>query len=295
MTAQHVTIYTDGGCNPNPGPGGWGAVIIDDNGTETELSGGALDTTNNQMELTAVITTLDSLKTPHTIDLYLDSQYVKNGLNEWMAGWVRKGWRTSTGDPVKNVELWKALYQATQRHTITWHWVRGHTGVKYNERVDELATAAMPKSKKVTLSNDRLVVFIRVAVPKNDGAGGWALRVWDGKEATDHSGRLPKVTSANELELRTAFQIFKTVPKDVPLQIFCPSDYLYKGMTQWLEGWKKRGWVSSTGSKVKYEEIWRGLDEATRTRDVQWVWEERDNSPAIAKGLDQVAKWALQG
>jgi ribonuclease HI len=256
----HITIYTDGGANPNPGPGGWGALLIDDSGHEKELSGGDEDTTNNRMELTAVIEALNSLDKPHDIDLYVDSQYVKNGLTSWIHGWIKKGWKTSTGSPVKNKDLWQKLHEATQHHNIKWNWVKGHAGDEYNERVDQLATEAQPGAEKVEPSEDKLVVFIRVAVPKNDGPGGWAIRVWDGETSTDYSGKVPKVSSSNALELLTAFQIFKTVPKDAALQIFCPSDYLHKGITQWIEGWKRRNWKTASGSPVKHADSWRSIE-----------------------------------
>lgn len=288
-----ITIYTDGGANPNPGPGGWGAILIDEKGREKELSGGADDTTNNQMELTAVIEALNALKQPCTVDLYVDSQYVKNGITSWMKSWIRKGWRTSSGSRVKNQPLWEALHEATQRHEIQWHWVKGHAGDTYNERVDQLATEARPGYQKPSLSEDRLAVFMRVAVPKPDGPGGWAIRIWDGHKAVDHSGRLPSVSSANALELLTAFQIFKTIPKDAAVQIFCPSDYLYKGITQWIHGWKKRGWKTASGTGVKNADSWRAIDNAIRDRQVEWVWEQRDNSPALAEGLDKVARAVL--
>ncbi len=298
MSLPHITIYTDGGCNPNPGPGGWGAVLIQDDGTEIELSDGDKDTTNNRMEMSAVLTALNHLPEKHHVDLYVDSQYVKNGITQWIAGWRRKNWRTSTGSPVKNKDLWQKLDAAVNRHEITWHWVKGHAGDHYNERVDELATAARPGEKgetnaTVELGADALTVFIRVAVPKNNGAGGWALRVWDGKTATDYSGRVPKVSSANAMEIMAAFQIFKTVPKDAALRIYCPSDYLHKGITQWIHGWKNKNWRTASGGAVKNVEVWQALDQARQDRTVDWVWEDRKNQPAIAEGLDKVAKAKL--
>lgn len=293
MGLPRVTIYSDGGCNPNPGPGGWGAVIIASDGSEKELSGGHPETTNNRMELTAVTEALNALVESHHVKLYVDSQYVKKGITQWLPGWIRSGWRTSTGSTVKNQDLWEALSQAVKRHEIEWRWVKGHAGDTYNERVDQLATAAQPERKTVALSDDKLVAFIRVAVPKNDGPGGWAIRIWDGKESSDYSGRVPKVPSANAMELMAAFQIFKSVPKDAPLQIYCPSDYLFKGMTEWIGGWKKRSWKTSSGGAVKNVDSWRSIDEAASSRIVDWVWEQRDNSPAISVGLDKVAKEAL--
>jgi ribonuclease HI len=135
-----VVIYTDGACKGNPGPGGWG-VLLRSGATQKELFGGELLTTNNRMELMAVIQALQALKRPCAVSLHVDSLYVLKGMTEWLAGWKAKGWRTSTKQPVKNVELWQALDELVTRsgHQIDWHWVRGHDGDPGNERADELA------------------------------------------------------------------------------------------------------------------------------------------------------------
>ena len=138
---NQVVIYTDGACKGNPGPGGWGAVLR--SGTlEKELFGGELGTTNNRMELMAVIQALAALKRPCAVQLYLDSQYVRQGITEWIHGWKKKNWRTAAGQPVKNVELWQRLDELAHRagHVIEWHWVKGHAGDPGNEHADALAT-----------------------------------------------------------------------------------------------------------------------------------------------------------
>lgn len=139
--AQHparVRIYTDGACKGNPGPGGWGALMQFD-GREKELYGGEPDTTNNRMELTAVIRALEALKRTCEIDLYTDSQYVQKGISEWLASWKRRGWKTADKKPVKNVDLWLELDRLAAAHAIRWHWVKGHAGHVGNERADALA------------------------------------------------------------------------------------------------------------------------------------------------------------
>jgi ribonuclease HI len=141
-----VVIHTDGACSGNPGPGGWGAVL-QYNGTVKELKGGAPLTTNNQMELTAAIEALNALKRPCEVELHTDSIYVRDGLTKWIHGWKKNGWRTSDKKPVKNAELWKALDNAVQRHTIDWRWVRGHAGDAMNERADRLANEGMAPFK----------------------------------------------------------------------------------------------------------------------------------------------------
>ncbi|SHL46503.1 ribonuclease HI [Roseibium suaedae] len=144
---QRVTIYTDGACSGNPGPGGWGAILRYGE-HEKELNGGEALTTNNRMELTAAIEALNSLKRACPIDLYTDSVYVRDGITKWMFNWKRNDWRTSDKKPVKNAELWQALDAASKRHDISWHWVKGHAGHPENERADELAREGMAPFKK---------------------------------------------------------------------------------------------------------------------------------------------------
>ena len=140
MSTEFVEIYTDGACKGNPGPGGWGALLRY-KGQEKELWGGELDTTNNRMELLAVIQALNSLKRPCAIHLYTDSQYVQKGITEWIHGWKARGWKTAAKEPVKNADLWRLLDAATGQHQIDWRWVKGHNGDPDNERVDLLARA----------------------------------------------------------------------------------------------------------------------------------------------------------
>lgn len=140
---EEVIIYTDGACSGNPGPGGWGALLqCRDN--ERELSGGEPATTNNRMELMAVIEALNALKKPVRAVVHTDSQYVQKGISEWIHGWKRKGWKTASGSPVKNVDLWQALDSAARAHQVEWKWVKGHAGHPENERVDRLARDAIP-------------------------------------------------------------------------------------------------------------------------------------------------------
>lgn len=136
-----VEIWTDGACRGNPGPGGWGAVLRF-NGAEKELSGGERDTTNNRMELMAAIRALETLKRPCEVHLTTDSNYVRQGITEWLPRWRANGWRTAARKPVKNADLWQRLADAAQGHEVKWSWVRGHSGHPENERADGLATAA---------------------------------------------------------------------------------------------------------------------------------------------------------
>ena len=137
-----VVIHTDGACSGNPGPGGWGAILQWGEHTR-ELKGGEAHTTNNRMELTAAIVALETLKRPCDVDLHTDSQYLRQGITSWIHGWKRNGWKTAERTPVKNADLWQRLDAAVNRHTVHWHWVRGHAGHDLNERADELAREAI--------------------------------------------------------------------------------------------------------------------------------------------------------
>lgn len=139
---KEVTIYTDGACSGNPGPGGWGALLIYGK-KERELYGHDDETTNNRMEMKAVIEALKTLKEPCKVKIVTDSKYVLQGMTEWVHGWQRRGWKNAEKKPVKNVDLWLELIQAVKPHTIEWEWVKGHSGNELNERVDKLAVAAI--------------------------------------------------------------------------------------------------------------------------------------------------------
>ena len=141
-----VEIFTDGACKGNPGPGGWGAILRS-NGKEREISGGESPTTNNRMELMAAIEALNALKKPCRVQLWTDSNYVRDGITRWIHGWRRNGWRTADKKPVKNAELWQALLEAAEPHRIEWHWVKGHAGHPENERADALACAEAEKRR----------------------------------------------------------------------------------------------------------------------------------------------------
>jgi len=140
-----VVIYTDGACKGNPGTGGWGALLRSGE-YERELFGGERDTTNNRMELTAVIEALGALKRRSRVVLHTDSQYVQHGITEWMRNWIRKGWRTAGNKPVKNADLWRKLADAAAQHDVEWRWVRGHAGDAGNERADELANRGVEQA-----------------------------------------------------------------------------------------------------------------------------------------------------
>ncbi len=146
-SAGRVDIYTDGACSGNPGPGGWGALLVYD-GAEKELCGGAADTTNNRMEMMAAIEALKALTRPCKVHLHTDSSYLRDGVTKWIHAWKRNGWRTADKKPVKNQDLWQEIETQIQRQQVTWHWVKGHSGHPENERADALANRGMAPFKR---------------------------------------------------------------------------------------------------------------------------------------------------
>ena len=145
VLTPEVVIYTDGACRGNPGPGGWGAILMS-GGHEREISGGELHTTNNRMELMAAIAALEALKRPCRVELHTDSQYLRNGITDWLGTWKARGWRTTSKAAVKNEDLWRRLDEARARHQVDWRWVKGHSGHPLNERADALARKGLQET-----------------------------------------------------------------------------------------------------------------------------------------------------
>lgn len=299
-SSRTVTIYTDGGCKPNPGPGGWGAVLIDGTtGQKRELSGSDPDTTNNRMELTAVIEALRALNCPCAVTLYTDSQYVKNGITTWLPKWVKQGWQRRGNQPVQNEDLWRILQDETARHQIDWKWVKGHAGHTYNERVDQLATAARelltgPAAPSPTLPDFTPDYSIALRVSGGGKVGGWAVRLMsaDAPDST-YSGSEPDA-NAYRLELVAALHALRLAPAGSAVMVYCPSNTLCDGMTGWVHGWQQRGWKTTSGSPVKHRELWEALIAAAGERRVLWAKKESE-PPSLAAGLDQLAADAARG
>ncbi|MBN1202335.1 MAG: ribonuclease HI [Anaerolineae bacterium] len=309
----HVTIYTDGGAFPNPGPGGWGVVLIAANGQEKELSGADPDTTNNRMELTAAIEALRALKVPCEVTFYTDSEYLRQGISEWLPGWIQRDWQRSKDRIVKNQDLWQKLHAETLHHQIDWQWVKGHAGDEYNERVDRLATAAREQLTGTAPApvNEQLAgtapapvdehfapeyeIALRVTVAGPEGPGGWAARVSPVDQdapAAIHTGRETDTTS-NRIQLTAALAVLRSLPPGAAARVYCPAAYLYGGMTDWVGGWQARGWVTRGKTPVQHSDLWRALVDEADQRTVEWTLEKRGELP-LARGLDALAAGALE-
>ena len=281
-----VTIYTDGACSPNPGPGGWGAVFLSGTKTVKELSGFGGNTTNNRMELRAVISALGSLNNSHQITIYTDSQYVKNGITSWITGWQRKNWQTADKKPVKNVDLWKELLTEIDRHQIRWEWVKGHAANRWNERADELAVAArkqgdtsLPDNKTTAIKTpvkDCVSIYTGVTCKHSTGVGSWTIILCWRHHIKIIGARVEGMT-ANQLYIKAAIEGLSNLTKDFPIEVHTHSGYLRDGATSWLPGWQKRNWQTREGSPVSNRELWQELATLLNKFDVTFHLDDRDN------------------
>jgi ribonuclease HI len=307
-------IYTDGGAEPNPGVGGWGAVIVDATTDERrELSGGEAHTTNNRMELMAAIRALEALEPGPRVDLYTDSSYLRLGITQWLRRWKAEGWRVRGGEPVKNADLWRELEAAAARHRVRWHWVKGHSGQELNERAHTLAaaeiarrrgasrgdttsassTAAVEGAGGVDLSGTATPdAEVLLKLSCSGGRGAWAARVRRGVEDTVLGGEASPVTS-NRLELLAAADVLAALPVQGTIEWRGGSDYLREGASKWLDGWRRRGYRTSGGEPVKNADLWRRLERPLATRSIRFGPATDEDREDLAE-LDRVVKKRLE-
>lgn len=300
-----VAVYTDGACDPNPGPGGWGAVIRWGE-REWVLSGNDPDTTNNRMELhaaAAALALLEGMLGRCAVELYTDSEYMRQGITEWIDGWIRRDWLTREKEPVKNQDLWRVLHRLTQAHEVTWHWLEGHGGHPFNERADWLAREARralrrgpgaPDAHHPT-GDDRPVVEICVKASAQgaQGPGGWGAVLRMGEHTRSLSGHEP-ATTANALLLRGATEALRALTRPCRVTVYSDADYLVKGAAQWLQGWRSRGWQTRDGKPVANRAEWEALWEAMRPHQVTWLLARGDEAPQDLALAGELAAAAIE-
>lgn len=287
-TKPHVTIYTDGGCDPNPGTGGWAALLIFDK-QQKELSGGELSSTNNRMELTAAIMALESLERPYQVDLYTDSEYLKKGITEWIKNWIKKNWRG-----VKNPDLWERLHEATQRHDIKWHWVKGHAGHEHNERVDQLAMAEIVKIRKASRTTTEVESETTIYAYGNCGElylgpGVWASIIVTDEKVIELNGSEGR-TSNNKLALIAAIKALEILQTPTHIEFHTDSRYLYEGMTRYINSWIKNNWHKSDGEPLKNRELWQQLNLLRQKHQIQWKHNDFFGENKFYKRLYELTK-----
>lgn len=276
-----VTIYTDGGCNPNPGPGGWAAILLYPDRPAQELSGANPQTTNNQMELQAAIEALKALPGPHQIEFYTDSTYVRQGITEWLPDWERRNWQRGN-EAIKNRELWQQLAAQVKGHRLNWHWVKGHAGNKWNERADALASAMIPKPDLPLADQNAIHIFTAGAYSGKTGVGGWAVILKYRDTEKSLSGHANN-TSGNRMHLQSALEGLQAIKKAMPIHLYTTSDYLKDGVTLWLKGWRARDWQTKDGKAVSHRDLWEKLDNLAGQYPVQWHVVSKESMPAEMK------------
>ena len=242
------------------------------------------------MELTGAIEALKALKRPSEVDFYVDSQYVRRGITEWIEGWAEKKWKRKDGSPVPNADLWQQLWPLTKQHNINWIWVRGHTGNVHNERVDRLARAArLAITPKIEISDDVPKLYLRSSCRGNPGPGGWGIVQEFEGESLQFSGNVASTTN-NRMEVTAAIEALALLPPGTPAQLYTTSDYLYQGVTKWIHGWRKRDWKKRGGQPVANGDLWQILDERMRDYELQWV----NAKGKEMEGLDIAGKLAIE-
>ncbi|MAG56720.1 MAG: ribonuclease HI [Planctomycetes bacterium] len=256
-------IYTDGGCKPNPGPGGWGAVVLrgDRKKKVRELSGREDETTNNRMEITAAVEGLRAMKDGADVLVVTDSQYLRQGVTSWMKAWKRREWRTTTGEAVRNRDLWEVLDVEVGRCSVAWKWVRGHTGDRWNERADQLATLARDREgvssgSRPFLPADRVVAHLGVSTAPEHGDGAFAVvLLWKGRERVLRE--VVQGEPVNRVHLRGVLALLAVLKRDVTVEVRTANRYVTQGMERVLEG-------APTTRRSAYAnaDLWKEIKEA---------------------------------
>ncbi|NNK57362.1 MAG: ribonuclease HI [Desulfofustis sp.] len=297
-----LVIYTDGACSPNPGPGGWGAVIIKDGSIHSELSGSEENSTNNRMELTAAVEVLKSVENPAKITLYTDSVYLKNGITDWINKWQRNDWRTADRKEVKNSDLWRQLLEQIEYHQVRFLWIKGHAADPFNIRADELAVAARkgeeapPGSKRSSsaLSTDHIHLFTGVTFKHAARVGGWSV-ILNWRTHVKILGDGCQGMSANQLYLVSVINGLGSLKKELPVDVHTHSGYLYDGATNWLSGWKNRNWRTREGDEVSNKKLWLQLDGLLSRYEVTFYLEDKKNPYCFLQEAKELAREYEQG
>ena len=280
---MNVVIYSDGGADPNPGIGGWAAVLKYGQ-HEKVLTGNDPDTTNNRMELQAAIAALQALKRPFSIQFHTDSQYLRQGITQYIDKWAAKNWEN-----VANADLWQTLWPLVKEHEIEWHWVKAHAGNPLNERVDQLAREArLEITPAAQIDDDAPKLYLRASCKGNPGPGGWGVVLEEGGETTQSSGSEAQTTN-NRMELQAVLEGLLMLPAGSHVQLFTTSDYVFQGATKWIQGWRRRQWLKRDGKPVANADLWQALDQLMTNYAVHWI-----NAKGQAlKGLEEAGKLAV--
>ncbi len=290
MTIPNIKIYSDGSCSPNPGPGGWAAVLMFNDGKRIiELSGYESQATNNRMELIAAIKALESLERNARVEMYTDSRYLQRGVTEWLERWQRNGWLTSDGMAIKNIDLWQILLPLLRCHQVEWFWVKGHGENKWNKRADELAAEARNISNQKPVKNSCINIYLGVTWKNSTLSGSWVtiltydsyLKILYGKE---------EETTANRLYLTAVIEGLKVLKQVQPVTVYTRSGYLRSGMDAWLESWKNKGWTNTEGKEISNKLKWLELYKLKQVYPISTATYSSKQSPCFAQEAKELAR-----
>ncbi|MEA3469406.1 MAG: ribonuclease HI [Thermodesulfobacteriota bacterium] len=294
MSLPSVKIYTDGSCSPNPGPGGWGAVILPEKGRKKELSGKVSETTNNRMELQAALEALQSLPHSCAVELYTDSKYVQSGITSWINNWRKRDWLTVEKEPVKNRDLWESLDKEMKRHKVQWLWVKGHADDPHNERADALAVAARGRQVLPLADETAVHVFLGITWRQKLKIGSWAavLRYQNHYKVI---GELSENSSANRIHIQSACNALRSLKRKIPVHMYTSSGYLKDGAGNWVKGWEKNGWQTREGKVVSNKEEWKQLSSLLQTHTVSFHVIDKEMPPCFNQEAKEMAAELVMG
>jgi ribonuclease HI len=293
MSLPQIKIYTDGSCSPNPGPGGWGAVILPEKGKKRELSGKVAKTTNNRMELQAALEALKSLPVSSGIELYTDSRYLKNGITSWIDNWRRQKWLTTDKEKVKNRDLWESLDLEMNRHQVQWLWVKGHADDTYNERADELAVKARGREVLPLQDQTAVHIFLGITWRQKVQIGSWAA-VLKYQEHYKAIGGIVEDSSANCIHIQSATTALRSVKRKLPVHLYTSSGYLKEGAGNWIQGWQRNQWKTRDGKVVSNKGAWQELSILLQEFSVNFHVIDKEMPPCHCQEAKKLAQeWVI--
>ncbi len=264
-------------------------IVSNDENHYDTIKGKEPHSTNNRMELIAPIQALRSLKEQHEICLYTDSTYVKNGISFWIHEWKKHGWLTREKQPVKNKDLWHLLDAEMQRHKITWKWIKGHTGNRWNELADQLASSSREFHQLPIRDENAVHMFIGITCKHTTGKGSWAIILKYKNHLKTLGGFAERIT-ANKLYLETAVQGMLALKRPVPVYLYTTSGYLRDGATEWISGWMQRNWVTRDGKDVSNKKEWQRLKSFLDNMDVQIILATKESLPCLLQEAKELAR-----
>lgn len=288
MDKPEIYIYTDGAAVPNPGPGGWAAILLGEKTTgepiKKEITGAEPSTTSIRMELKAAVEALSALKRPAKVWLYSDSRYLCKGAEVWLPIWKSRTWQSKSGEEIKNLDLWRQLDLLMQKHQVKWQWIKGHADNELNQRVDQLAHNMIRQPEPPPLTEPGYHLF--VSVTRSTGGGAWGIVLCNGPTKIEAAGYLKEATP-NQLEMQALSQGVQYVPEGEIIHLYTKNNYMYSAINHDIATWKERNWFTASGKPVRNRDLWQKLLKVQDTRKVFWylVSEKKHSEFSLARAL----------